>query len=216
MAIEPSAVSKVSYGTMFGCAFPRRPGATPVVNAFWAWLTRLAMVAPRSEMSTRWPPAARTDRLGCMAAIGVKAAMRGRAISRTATSGSPATDHSREHADRGEHPRDHVGDRDTDLGRAASLVVGRARDRHQPARGLDHEVIAGPVGSRTGPPVSGDGQMDEARVQRRQRLVVEAKAREPAHPSVLDEDVRAGQEAAQDGLPVRRSEGRAACRACSD
>ena len=54
-AIAPSAVSNVSYGTMFGCAFPRRPGATPVTKAFCAWLTRLARVAPSSEMSIRWP-----------------------------------------------------------------------------------------------------------------------------------------------------------------
>ena len=54
-AMAPSDVSKVSYGTMFGWALPSRPGATPVTNAFCAWLTRLARVAPRSDTSTRWP-----------------------------------------------------------------------------------------------------------------------------------------------------------------
>ena len=41
-----------------------RPGATPVTNAFWAWLTRLARVAPSSEMSIRWPPAGPRRRRG--------------------------------------------------------------------------------------------------------------------------------------------------------
>ena len=54
-AISPSAVSNVSYGTMFGWALPRRPGATPETNAFWAWLTSAASVEARSEMSIRWP-----------------------------------------------------------------------------------------------------------------------------------------------------------------
>ena len=54
-ASAPSDVSKVSYGTMFGWALPSRPGAAPDTNAFWAWLTRLASVAPRIETSTRWP-----------------------------------------------------------------------------------------------------------------------------------------------------------------
>ena len=68
-ASAPSAVLNVSYGTMFGCALPSRPGDTSDTNAFWAWLTRLARVAPRSEMSIRWPrprpgpgPAARPPR----------------------------------------------------------------------------------------------------------------------------------------------------------
>ena len=55
MAMAPSPVSNVSYGTMFGWAFPRRPGAAPPTNAFWAWLTRLASVAPRIDTSTRCP-----------------------------------------------------------------------------------------------------------------------------------------------------------------
>ena len=42
---------------MFGWALPSRPGARSVANAFCAWLTRLASVAPRIDTSTRWPRA---------------------------------------------------------------------------------------------------------------------------------------------------------------
>ncbi len=55
-ATSPSAVANVSYGTMFGWALPRRPGARPVTNAFWAWLTRTARVDPSSDTSTRCTP----------------------------------------------------------------------------------------------------------------------------------------------------------------
>jgi hypothetical protein len=55
-AIVPSAVSNVSYGTMFGWALPSRPGADPPTNAFWAWLTSAASVEPRSVRSIRCPP----------------------------------------------------------------------------------------------------------------------------------------------------------------
>ena len=51
-------------------------------------------------------------------------------------------------ADRPEHPRHDVADRDADLGRLATGGVRRAGDRHQPARRLDHEVVAGPVRGR--------------------------------------------------------------------
>ena len=112
-AIAPSAVSNVSYGTMFGWALPSRPGAAPVTNAFCAWLTRLARVAPRSETSTRWPrPAA------------------GPASRSRPTSAA-------EDPDRPEHPGHDVADRDPDLGRLAAVGVGGAGDRHQAARRLD-------------------------------------------------------------------------------
>ena len=81
-AIAPSAVSNVSYGTMFGWALPRRPGASPVTNAFWAWLTRTARVEPSSETSIRWP----RDRAVRGVALARRAARRGRRPRRTARS----------------------------------------------------------------------------------------------------------------------------------
>ena len=40
---------------MFGWALPRRPGARPVTNAFWAWFTSTASVLSSSDTSIRWP-----------------------------------------------------------------------------------------------------------------------------------------------------------------
>ena len=47
--------------------------------------------------------------------------------------------------------------------------------------------------------------MDEARVQRVERRVVEAEPREPADPEVLDEDVGVGEQPAQDRGAVGRA-----------
>ena len=55
-------------------------------------------------------------------------------------------------------------------------------DRHQPARGLDHEVVAGPIRGGADRPVARDGQVDQRRVQPSQRLVVEAEPRRTRRP----------------------------------
>ena len=102
---------------------PEPPRST---NAFWAWLTRLASVAPSSETSIRWPMPG-----------GVAAPAR------------VATQQCRQHADRAEHPGHDVADGHADLGRAATLGVRRAGDRHEAADRLDHEVVAGPSGRRS-------------------------------------------------------------------
>ena len=113
-----------------------------------------------------------------------------------------APDQRGQDGDRPEHPAHDIADRDADLGRFATVLVRRAGDRHEPARGLDHEVIAGPFRGGAGRPVARDGQVDEARVQPSQRLIVEAEPREPADPEVLDQDVAALEQAVQDGDAV--------------
>ena len=110
-AISPSAVANVSYGTMFGWALPRRPGAAPVTNAFCAWLTRIARVDAEQR--------------------DVDALAR-----RTGPVGRRASERA-EDPDRREQPGHDVADRDPDLGRTAAVGVGVAGDRHQPADGLD-------------------------------------------------------------------------------
>ena len=159
---------------MFGWALPRRPGAIPDTNAFWAWLTSADSVEASSEMSIRWPGPGR------------------RAV------GSLAGDQRRQDAHGPEHPGHHVADRDADLGRAAAVLVRRAGDRHQAARGLDDEVVARPVGGGSVGAVAGDGEVDEARIQPLELVVVEAEAGEAAGPEVLDEDVAAAEQPAQD------------------
>ena len=59
-----------------------------------------------------------------------------------------AADQRGQDADRPEHPGHDVADRHADLGRRAPVRVGGAGDRHQAARGLDDEVVAGPVRRR--------------------------------------------------------------------
>ena len=108
------------------------PGATPVTNAFWAWLTRLARVdAEQRDVDAL---AARQDRVaGEVRAPAPRVAAR---------------QQRRQDADRPEHPGHDVADRDARPWSAAAVRVGRAGDRHQPARRLDDEVVAGPVGRR--------------------------------------------------------------------
>ena len=126
-AIVPSAVSNVSYGTMFGWALPSRPGDSPPTNAFWAWLTRAARVEPRSETSIRWPapaapsPRARAPTSAARIATAPFSPVRTSLIATPTFVGPPPS------------------------------VVGRAGDRHQPGLGLDHEVVAGPRRIRAPP-----------------------------------------------------------------
>ena len=164
---------------MFGWALPSRSGALPDTNAFCAWLTRPASVAPRIETSTRWPAPA------CGTGIAL------------------APDERAEQPDGTEQPGQDVADRHADLGRAAAVDIGGAGDRHQPADGLDDEVVAGPVGRRAARSVARDREVDEPRVQGPERLVVEAEPGEAIAPEVLDQDVGVGQQPAQDGRAVR-------------
>ena len=158
-AIAPSAVANVSYGTMFGWALPSRPGATPVDERVLGLVDEAG--EGRAEERDVDPLAARR---------------------RSRTPVALAPDQRGQDADRPEHPGHDIADRDADLGRAAAVLVRRAGDRHEPARGLDDEVVAGPVGGRADRPVAGDGEVDEARVQRaraRRRRSRAARTRRP-------------------------------------
>ena len=147
--IWPSLVANVSYGTMFGWALPRRPGDSPVVNAFCAWLTRTASVDASSDTSTRWP------RTGPV----------------RATSQQRGQD-----PDRREQPAHDVADGHADLRRMPAVGVGVAGDRHQPRLGLDHEVVAGPFRRRPVRSVAADGEVDEVGVQLAQRRLRRTRA----------------------------------------
>ncbi len=162
---------------MFGWALPRRTGAAPVTKAFCAWLTSAARVAPRSETSIALP--------------------RDGARAPDPADRRAAADQPGQHRHGAEHPGDDVADRDAHLGRPAALVVGRAGDAHESAHGLDHEVVARAVGGGPRRAVAGDREVDERRVQLAQDVVIEAEAGEATRPEVLDEDVAAGQQAAQ-------------------
>ena len=128
-AIAPSAVSNVSYGTMFGWALPSRPGATPADERV------LGLV---DEAGQRRPEERDVDPLAAARPAGPAPAPlvpARRAPPSTPTAPSiPVSD---------------VADRDPDLGRAAAVGVGGAGDRHQPARRLDRRSRSR-VGRRPG------------------------------------------------------------------
>ena len=85
-------------------------------------------------------------------------------------------------------------------------AVRLAGDRHQPAHGLDHVVIAGLGRARAGLAEAGDGAVDQPRVDRRQAGVVEAVLLQPADLEVLDHHVAVGGEAAHGGGPLGRGD----------
>ena len=87
-----------------------------------------------------------------------------------------------------------VRDGDADAGRR---TVGEAGHIHQPAFGLDDRVVAGQVllGARL--PVARDRAIDDARVERGNRVVVEAESGEASRSEVLDHDVGCADEATE-------------------
>ena len=85
-----------------------------------------------------------------------------------------------------------VGDGDARLLR---LAAGLAGDRHHAGHALDDEVVAG--ARRVGPVLAeaGDRAVDEARVEARQAVIVEAVFLQPAELEVLDQHVGARRQA---------------------
>jgi enoyl-CoA hydratase/carnithine racemase len=100
---------------------------------------------------------------------------------------------------------DHVADRHADLGRPAAVPVLGPRDRHEPARRLDDRVIARPVGIGAVRAVSGDREVDQARVEPLELHVVEPEPCEPADAEILDHDVGPAEQPPQDFLAFTRA-----------
>ena len=104
---------------------------------------------------------------------------------------------------RGVHAGHQVGEGDAELLRpAAGQIVALAGDAHQPAHGLDDEVVAGQRRQRPVLAETGDRAVDEARVDCPQRFVAQAVALERADLVVLDQDVAAGGQLAHQRLAV--------------
>ena len=150
---------------------PAGPAPRPVANAFCAWLTSTASVEAEQR---------HVDALAARRPLG-------------APRQQPGQD-----PDRREQPGDDVADRDAHLRGMAAVRVGLAGDRHEPADRLDHEVVPGPVRRRSVGAVAADREVDEVGVQLPQRVVIETETSEGARPEILDEDVRVGQQPAQD------------------
>ena len=103
-----------------------------------------------------------------------------------------------EDRDRGLEPGDDVDDRDADLRRPATVLIARAGDRHEAGCCLDDEVVARALGVTPGRAIAGDGEVDEARVDRRQLVVAEAQSSQRAGSEVLDQRVRTAKQPAED------------------
>ena len=96
-----------------------------------------------------------------------------------------------------------IGNRNADAHRPVSRQAG---DRHQPAHALRDLVEAGPVGVRPILAEAGDAGVDEARIDARQRLVVDAQALLHAGPEILHDHVRLLHHALERGEAFRRLE----------
>ena len=79
-----------------------------------------------------------------------------------------------------------VRDRNAGLDRRP---IGLACDAHHPAHGLSDKVIAGPVGIGTILTKARDRAIDQARIDRRQGLIVEAVTLQPANLEVLNDNI---------------------------
>src|SRR5690242_18574114 len=93
--------------------------------------------------------------------------------------------------------RDHVGECDAHLHR---IPVRLASDRHPPALGLRHEIVAGPsaVFAETG-----DGAPHESAVATHELRRIESMSLERPAPKVVDHNIRVGGETTED-VPVDR------------
>src|SRR3989441_1055397 len=82
-------------------------------------------------------------------------------------------------------------------------LARQARDGHEPAHALGDLVVAGPVAIRPRLAEAGDGPVDQARVDPRERFVVDPEPCLDVGPEVLHEHVGAGDEALEDLDPAR-------------
>ncbi len=102
-----------------------------------------------------------------------------------------------EDADGAIHPRGQIGDRDADPHRP---LAGQAGDRHEPAHALRDLIEAGTAAIGTVLAEAGDAAIDDARIDRAQRLVVDAEAMLDVGAVVLDQHVGLRRHAPQDLL----------------
>ncbi|MNC30151.1 hypothetical protein D3C75_784270 [compost metagenome] len=104
-------------------------------------------------------------------------------------------------------PGEDVRQRHANLHRPRTLFALRSpRQTHKATEPLDHEVITRTLGVRTGLAEPGDRAIDQIRIDRLQRFIVQAISRQTADLEVLDQDVRLGRQFTHQLLPFRASE----------
>ena len=97
------------------------------------------------------------------------------------------------------HRGGEIGDRGAD---ARGRTAGVAGQVHQPGLALHDQVVAGPSGIGTAAAEARDRTVDEPRMPRRHRFVVEPEPRHGARPEVLDQDIGTPEQPPQHRLPL--------------
>ena len=111
--------------------------------------------------------------------------------------GRAAVGECRLNRDHGIQAREEVRERDPRFLRLPRRI---ARQVHDAAHPLDHEVVPRTAGVRAVLAEPGDRAVDEPRIEAMQAVVVEAELPQTADLEVLDEHVGAGRELPDDGL----------------
>src|SRR5437899_4764882 len=126
-----------------------------------------------------------------------------RHVDELASAGLFAYAQRRERADRAIKGADKIADRHADFDRVA---IGLAGDGHQPAHQIGHDVQPRELRIRTGLAPARGGDIDQAWVERREPRVIELQVAHRSRPKVLDHDVRALDELAEELLCFGRLE----------
>ncbi|MNQ98931.1 hypothetical protein D3C85_1146490 [compost metagenome] len=87
---------------------------------------------------------------------------------------------------------------------SARAVIRLPGNAHQPAHGLDHEVIGGLLRARAGLTEARDGAVHETRILLAQLLIAQAQPLQRANLEVLQYDIGFTRHLADERLPARR------------
>ena len=121
-------------------------------------------------------------------------------VDELALSGASAREQRQQHALRREHAGDDIANRHAETEGGA---VGRSRNTHQPAFGLNHRVVPGFMRPGTGLTEAGNGTHDQLRMLRCERCVVEPDPGQRARPEILDHHVALRDQPVENRAPFR-------------
>ncbi|MNZ46260.1 hypothetical protein D3C78_639380 [compost metagenome] len=104
-------------------------------------------------------------------------------------------------------PGQDIRQRHANLHRPRTFFAFRSpREAHETAQPLDHEVITRTLGVRTGLAKPGDRAIDQVRIDRLHRFIVQAIGRQTTNLEVFDQDVRLRRQLTHQLLPFGASE----------
>ncbi|MNR07528.1 hypothetical protein D3C85_1236510 [compost metagenome] len=104
-------------------------------------------------------------------------------------------------------PRQDVSQRNADFDRPGTLLAFRSpRQTHETTKPLNHEVVASAFGIGPRLTKAGDRAIDQIRINRPQRFVVQPIRSQTTYLEVLDQNVRLGGQFTHQPLPLRTRE----------